>query len=91
MDEFVPITVDVYLMGMRVAAIQCEDVSIPDSRGIKIVKVVFKEMCMDPVVIINKLLTVNLTLELEVKLTKDERRCNTVTIGPQSECMPNVL
>ena len=86
-NEFVPITVEIHQNRSIVHTFRCEDGSIPGIRGKEIIKVVFKEQCKDPTIVINKLLTVNLSLELEVKLTDDERQCNTITIGPQSEYM----
>ena len=83
--NFFPITVDIFLDGDLLAAFRCENGSIMDTAGMELVQVVFKEFCKDPSVIVNKHLTVDLTLDLEVQLTDDERRCNTVTIGPQSE------
>ena len=84
-NTFVPITVDIYLDGNLLAAFRCENGSIMDTAGMELVQVVFKGHCKDPSVIVNKHLTVDLSLELEVQLTDDERRCNTVKIGPQSE------
>lgn len=83
-NGFVPITVDINL-DEHWFSFRCENGSIPDGDGMERVKVVFKEQCKDPAVIINKHLTVGLLLELEVPLTVAEQRCNTVTVGPQSE------
>lgn len=82
--EFVPITVDIYL-DENWLAFRCENRSIRDSDGMDLIKVIFKEQCKDPSFVINKHLTVELILELEVTLTDVQRRCNTIIVGPQSE------
>ena len=84
-QHFVPITIDVYIDENKATSIQCLNESIPDRNGREIGQVFFTEQCKNVTVVINKFLTVNLTLELEVKLTEKEQQCNTDLIGPQSE------
>ena len=85
-QDFVPIAIEVYIEGERAAAFECmSNGSIPDSNGMNIVQVFFTDQCKDLIVVINSLLTVNLTLELKVTLTDDEEQCNIDLIGPQSE------
>lgn len=84
----IPIAFDIYLNGQYEQSVECSNENILDRQGMEILKVIFKEMCKDPAFIIKKNLTVNLTLGIDMKLNEDQP-CNTVTIGPQSECMPS--
>lgn len=81
-----PITIEVYQLGKtNRTTFRCDDGNITD-----VVKIVFAEGCQDPVVIVNKTATVNLSVELEVKFSYMDMVCNTILIGPQREYTPAV-
>ena len=76
-----PIAIDVYQLGnTKRTAFRCESGSIAD-----LVRIVFAEGCKDPVVIVNKTATVNLSVDVEVTLSYMDMLCNTILIGPQRE------
>lgn len=83
--EFIPLTVEIHQGGEMIRTFRCTDGSLPDSLGMKIVTVVFKEECTDPTIIINRLLTIYINLELEVTLSHGDKQCNNITVGPQRE------
>ena len=79
---FIPIIVDIYLSGGFLGAFQCQNGSIIDG-GEAIVQVIFRGSCEDPIVTVNRNITVSIGLDL---LELSDPTCSTVTIGPQSEC-----
>ena len=92
LSEFVPITVEIYLDRESMPyTFRCQNKPFNDTHGMEIGKVVFTDTvnCIDPTIIINKHLTVNISLELEV--TVDTRQCNTLLIGPQSEYVHSII
>ena len=73
------IAIDVYLEGRTdPLAFECESGNIYD-----VLKVVFKDRCEDPVVIVNKTATVNLSVEVRMKYRNVT--CSQFLIGPQRE------
>ena len=78
-DTPTPITIDVYQLGeTKPRAFRCQNGSITD-----LVRIFFKNRCTDPVVVINRTATVNLSVEVEVKFSYMDMLCNTILIGPQ--------
>ena len=76
-----PIAIDVYQSGHTMPlTFRCNNGSIDN-----LLRVFFKDICMDPIVIVNKTATVTLGLELDVKFTYMDMVCNHILIGPQSE------
>ena len=77
----IPITIEVnQFRGINRTTFRCKNGNISD-----LVKIVFAEGCKNPVVIVNKTATVNLSLELEVIFSYKDMMCNTFLIGPQRE------
>ena len=73
------IAIEVYLEGRtKPLAFECENGNISD-----ILKVVFKGVCENPVVIVNTTATVNLGVEVHMRSGK--LTCSKFLIGPQRE------
>ena len=84
-DPPVPVSVEIYRDGERLAVFQCENGSLLDRGGTTIVEVFFKPYCEDPTVLVNHSVTINIILDLHGILSDVDRACSSVTIRPQSK------
>ena len=84
-NRFIPIAVEVQPRGQARRTFVCVNGTINNTEDSRIVlmRVVFQLDCRDPILIINKTATVNISLDLYVNL--NDMLCNTILIGPQSE------
>lgn len=80
-ETLTPITIEVnQFRDINRTTFRCKNGRISD-----IVEIVFAEGCKNPVVIVNKTATVNLSVDVEVKFSYMDMLCNTILIGPQRE------